>query len=222
MQKFLNLIWKFCEIYSLTNLIKVPTCFKNPLNPNSIDVVLSNRAGSFQNSAIIETGLSDRHKMTTTVLNSFFQKQSPITIRYRDYRNFEIDIFRRELLKALNCHNKRGMTYDIFEGIFVRLHSSHAPLKEMYVRANGASFMNKTLSKAFMTRSRLRNKFLNNPSLENESNYKKYRNHCTSLVRKKHRHFLATLTLTLSRITRNKAAIIIKGKKDLKNHNRTF
>ena len=44
--------------------------------------------------------------------------------------------------------------------------------------------MNKTLSKAFMTRSRLRNKFLINPISPNGLTYKRYRNFCTRLVRK--------------------------------------
>ena len=40
----------FCETYNLENLIKEPTCFKNPNNPSSIDVMLTNRKNSFQNS----------------------------------------------------------------------------------------------------------------------------------------------------------------------------
>ena len=53
----------FCEIYDLDNLIKKPTCYKNPKNPSSIDVMLTNMKSSFQNSMTIvnsiESGLSD-------------------------------------------------------------------------------------------------------------------------------------------------------------------
>ena len=58
----------FCETYNLKNLIKEPTCYKNPLNPSSIDVILTNKFRSFQDSRAIETGLSDFHKMTITTL----------------------------------------------------------------------------------------------------------------------------------------------------------
>ena len=61
---------EFCEIYDLENLINKPTCYKNPNNPSSIDVILTNRKNSFQNSMTIETGLSDCHKMTVTVLKT--------------------------------------------------------------------------------------------------------------------------------------------------------
>ena len=57
----------FCETYNLSSLIKVPTCYKNPEKPSCIDLILTNRPKSFQNSSVVETGLSDFHKMTLTV-----------------------------------------------------------------------------------------------------------------------------------------------------------
>ena len=64
-----------CEIYNLENLIKEPTCYKNPDNPSSIDVILTNSKNSFQNAMAIETGLSDHHKMVITVLKSYCKKK---------------------------------------------------------------------------------------------------------------------------------------------------
>ena len=37
----------FCELYSLENLIKEPTCYKNPNNPSLIDLMLTNRKKLF-------------------------------------------------------------------------------------------------------------------------------------------------------------------------------
>ena len=79
----------FCETYDLENLITDPTCFKNPDNPSSIDVMLTNRVNSFQNSMTIETGLSDHHKMTTSVLKIYFKKKEPVKINYRCYKNYQ-------------------------------------------------------------------------------------------------------------------------------------
>ena len=67
---------EFCNVYGLKNLIKEPTCYKNALNPTCIDLILTNKFNKFQNSKTIETGLSDFHKMTVTVLKTFFQKKS--------------------------------------------------------------------------------------------------------------------------------------------------
>ena len=53
--------------------------------------------------------------------------------------------------------------------------------------------MNKTLSKAIMLRTNLRNKFLKNRSNENKTNYVKQRNHCVSLLRKTKREYYSNL-----------------------------
>ena len=51
----------FCNLYDLTNLIN--NCYKNPNNPSCIDLLLTNSPKCFQNSCVIETGLSDFHRM---------------------------------------------------------------------------------------------------------------------------------------------------------------
>ena len=98
---------QFCETYHRTNLIKDPTCFKNPLNPSSIDLILTNRPKSFIGNTVIETGLSDHHKMTITVLKTSLPKQTPNIIRYRDYRNVSLIQFRNELFANLNNMNEK-------------------------------------------------------------------------------------------------------------------
>ena len=73
----------FCDTYDLENLINEPTCFKNPINPSSIDVMLTNRKRIFQNSMTIETGISGHHKMTISILKTSFKKKNPVKINYR-------------------------------------------------------------------------------------------------------------------------------------------
>ena len=45
--------------------------YKNPENPSSNDLILTNNLRSFQNSCVIETGLSDFHRMVVTHENIF-------------------------------------------------------------------------------------------------------------------------------------------------------
>ena len=75
----------FCESYWFKNLIKFPTCHKNPQNPSCIDLILTNSPLSFQSSGVIETGLFNFHKMIVTVMKTTFQKLDPKIIHYRDY-----------------------------------------------------------------------------------------------------------------------------------------
>ena len=66
----------FCAIYNPKNLVKENTCFKNPLNPSCIDLILTNRTTSFQNTLTIETGISGCHKITATVRKTYFKKKT--------------------------------------------------------------------------------------------------------------------------------------------------
>ena len=68
------------KLYNLKDLIKGPTCYKNTGKPLCIDLILSNRSKSFYSSHIVETGISDFHKMTVSVIKIFFKKQKPNVI----------------------------------------------------------------------------------------------------------------------------------------------
>ena len=53
----------------------------------------------FQNSGVYETGISDFHKLTFTVLKTYFQKANPRIIKYRDYKHFDNNEFRDEVIR---------------------------------------------------------------------------------------------------------------------------
>ena len=76
----------FCELFHLKSLIKTPTCFKSINNPSCIDLIFTNKPKSFQNSTVLETGLSDFHLLTVTVMKTTFRKLPPKIVRYRDYK----------------------------------------------------------------------------------------------------------------------------------------
>ena len=52
-----------CSNFNLTVMTNKPTCYKIPDKPTCIDLILTNCPGSFQNSCVIETGLSDFRKI---------------------------------------------------------------------------------------------------------------------------------------------------------------
>ena len=67
----------FYEIYNLKNIIREKTCFKNLDNLGCIDLIITNRPKRFQNSMVIETGLSDFHKMCITLMKMYHSKEKP-------------------------------------------------------------------------------------------------------------------------------------------------
>ena len=92
----------FGETYNLTNLIKQPTCYKNLDNPTCIDLILTNIPRTFQSTCVIETGLSDFHLMTLTIMRKTFKNQRPRIINYRSFKHFSNEEFRKSLIDNLS------------------------------------------------------------------------------------------------------------------------
>ena len=154
----------FCERYILSNLIKEPTYYKNPVNPSSIDLILTNSTRSFQNSSVVETGLSDFHRMIVTILRTTFQRLPPKIRNYRDYSNFDNEIFRACLFNDLSKEDV-GNHKQVIK-VCINTLSNHAPSKKKYTRGNHLPFTNKELSTAIMNRRMLRNIYLRKRSDE--------------------------------------------------------
>ena len=131
------------SVYSLRNLVKQETCFKNPENPSSIDLILTKSPRSFQNNNLFKKGRSDFHKLTTTVLKQYFPKLKPKVVNYRDYRKFRNEEFRAQLDNEILKHDINSMEYQHFLSIFIEILNKHTPMKQKYLRANQGRFMTK-------------------------------------------------------------------------------
>ena len=142
----------FSELFNFKNLVKEPTCYKNPDNPSCIDLILSNRQNYFQDTRVIETGLSDFHKLTATVLKTSFKKKPPKIISYRNYKSFSQLKFRKEVDISLSGCKIVNISNDEFVSTFMHVLKKYAPLKFTYIRANDSPFMTKDLRKAIMLR----------------------------------------------------------------------
>ena len=158
----------FDKIYKLSNLKKEPACFKNPQNPTCIDLILANKPLSFKNTNVIETKLSNIHKMIAAMMKMHFPKMKPQVVSYRKYKDFLNETFLGSLRCELNVQrqflNEKGL--DAFSSNCAEFFDKHVP-KKRYIRSNHKPFINNEISKAIMTRSRLRNRFLKNRSEEN-------------------------------------------------------
>ena len=89
----------FCENYDLRSLVKQPACLKNSENPSCIDLILTRKPRSFIKAGVIETGLSDYHKLVTTVMKVHFPKSKPSIITYRSYKKFDNKKFMENFLR---------------------------------------------------------------------------------------------------------------------------
>ena len=144
---------------------------------------------------VIQTGLSNFHKMSLTVMKVFYKMQRPKIISYRNYRNFDNELFINEVNNSIEqeCFQNQSLEFGFFKKNVDVILQKHAPLKNGTVRANQVPFINKNFSKHIMKRSRLRNKFLNTKSDIDRKAYNTQRNLCLSLIRQAKKQFFSNL-----------------------------
>ena len=136
----------------LESLVKDETCFKNAINPSTIDLILTSNFLAFQNTATTFTGLSDCQKLVLTVFKKVtFSKNNPKKLIYRDFKTFSFSDFNDDL-KAIFSRNTVGSCYQ-FDQTFLNVLEKHAPLKRKLPTANHLSYISKILPKAIVRRS---------------------------------------------------------------------
>ena len=91
-----------------------------------------------------------------------FEKQPPQIVTYRNYKNYNKELFEKDIQIKLSEFDIENIPYETFTNIFIDILNLHAPLKKKYLRANHSKFISKELSKEIMLWSKLRNEFLKN------------------------------------------------------------
>ena len=200
-----NYLSNLCDTFSLSNLIPGVACVKSSV-VSSIDVMLTNKPISLHHTSLIETGLSDCHKLILSFFRAFFKWTPAKTIEYRNYSKFSPEAFLRKLDQELNkeiIYYSQDKQYDLFSDIFRTILDHHAPLKTITIRGNQANFMTKELGKSIMNRSRFKNRYLKWPSRENFLDYKKAKNLYNSLNKKAKKLILKRLQKTESWVVKS-------------------
>ena len=82
-----NYLSDLCDTFSLLNLISGVTCINSSVG-SSIDVMLTNGLSRFHHTSLIETGMSDCHKLLS-LFRAFFKRIPAKTIEQQiQFRNF--------------------------------------------------------------------------------------------------------------------------------------
>ena len=92
----------FLYQHELESFNNKATCYRNPNQPSCIDPILTNSLRNFFNTETYFTGTPDCHKLVLFVSKPTFSKVVPKEMMYRDYKNFDRDIFSQELCTSLS------------------------------------------------------------------------------------------------------------------------
>ena len=116
--------------------------------------IFTNVPRSFQSTCV---GLSDFYLMTLTVARKSLEKYQPKAISYRSYKKFSNVKYRVTLINNVQenfINNDDG--FQRFCRVSLDALNKHAPHKKKHAWRNQMPFFNKDLSKAIMTRTKLR------------------------------------------------------------------
>ena len=93
--------------------------------------------------------------MIFTVLKTTHSNVPPKNIKYRSYKSFSEESFKSDLTLALSGMQTGSL--EDFQRILLKTLNKHAPLKSRLIRGNNKPHVNKSLRKAIILRSRLKN-----------------------------------------------------------------
>ena len=105
------------------NIIKSNTCFKTSTG-TCIDLILTNKPKSFQNTGVIETGVSDHHLLIFSFLKTSFTKMPPNKLCCCKYKSFGKMRFLKDVSNLPQKAN-----YTEWENQYLRMLNKHVPLK---------------------------------------------------------------------------------------------
>ena len=185
-----NYLSDLYDTFSLTYIINGKTCFRAQKG-TSIDILLTNRTGSFHKMSIFETGISNHHKLILSEFHSYFTCIPLKTIEYRNYKNFNETVFLIDLDQKLlkgGMQKSNNKMYSTFTKVFRLVLDKHTPLKVKKVRENQGPFIAKELSKAIMNKSKIRNKYQKWLSRENVLALKEAKKVCNKLTKSVKKH----------------------------------
>ena len=184
----------FLDQYDLKAVNKEPTCYKNVNNPSRIDFILTNNPKSFYNTKTIPIGLSDYHQLVLSIFKTTFVKAAPKEMIYRDFKNFDQNVFDEEV--SGNFFKENIKSYKTFEENFLQALNKFAPLKKKVLRANHAPYVTKKMRKAIMKRSKLENEYIKKKTSESLRIYKKQKNYCSRLYKRERKSYYNNLHVT--------------------------
>ena len=72
----------FCDLFNLANLVHSDTCFMKNIK-STIGLILTNKPLHFQKTHVVQTGLSDYHKMISTFFKASSSKLRTKVIYYK-------------------------------------------------------------------------------------------------------------------------------------------
>ena len=127
-----NYLFDLCDNFSFKNIAERKTSFRT-LSGTSLDILLTHSTRNIHSTAIMRAGLSDHHKMTTSLLRSDYEMFPPKKAEYGNYKKLDCKHCLRDLNEELLKDDMDDNLYSNFIEDVNSTLSKHAPLKKRII-----------------------------------------------------------------------------------------
>ena len=175
------------DIYNLKQLITEPTRI-TPLSSTLIDVIFTNLPDNTTCSGVSHIGISD-HSLIYVYrkISSPSVIKGTSTITYRQFKNFNRNTFRSDILAQpwddlKGVHNPNEMWLK-WKTLFLEVSDVHAPLRSKRVRGFKNPWITTELKKMMHLRDRLKIKAIRSDDAIDWNNFKRSRNNVNNAIK---------------------------------------
>ena len=190
-----NLVQLFQQ-YSCTQLINESTRITENTS-TLIDHIWAYDLNNVKKSGVIPVGISD-HNLVYIIrkVNSGFIKDKyscHTSVKYRCFKHFNRDRYLNDLDSAdwsgVYSSDSADSAWLSFKDTFIYITDSHAPIRERRIKSQNVAWMTEEVLNAIHQKDYLHNKFLQDKSSVNRTNYCKFRNYVKNLITRAKKQF---------------------------------
>ena len=98
-------------------------------------MIITDKPESFQHTNVCETGITDHHKLVTTVMKAKVLRAPLKYVYYHDHKNFNEQDFKLELRGKLEA-DVVDANYENFHNVYLNVINKHAPMKTKVIRGS--------------------------------------------------------------------------------------
>ena len=111
----------------------------------------------------MDTGLSDFHSLICAATKLYMPELKPSTIRYRSFKNFNSDLFLKDLslipFNIIEIFDDVDDTYWIWNELIMQIVNEHAPIKIKTIKGKRVPYMNGELRRSINVRNMMKRKY---------------------------------------------------------------
>lgn len=188
-----NLLSQCFDSYGFRQLINEPTRI-TAQSSTLLDPIFVSNKNLVMKSGIVNADLISDHHLVYCEYNSLIPKFKPKIIKFRDYRNFDINQFNRDLVQQPWFHiireNNIDTKLDIFASLLVGLFNIHAPIRTVRVTKPKSPWLTDALLLMIEQKDRALKKYKRSKNIADYEQYKRIRNLTSSALRNEKRAYI--------------------------------